>query len=212
MPNRSTRAIFSGLLWGWLPLACLSTALAEPPAPGPPYDVVRIDRFSYGQIHGRDAYDGMSRGDFDREKMHEVAPVDRKRPLPPVRLVYPSAPPPVQTVVIEPRAEVVLRGEDRVFDQIRLDEAIQRCVFERICTEEVKAIPGLYLGDEQSGDSDWRGRAEAPEETPPETAAPADPGFEIIAPGRTFMEVPAQSPPAPAPAPEAVPLQRPDPG
>jgi len=208
MPSRSTRGSISGIL---LLVGCLQPAVAEEPSI--PYDVTRIDRYSSGMVHGRDAYEGMDRGDFEREPMHEIMPVSRNDALPPVQIVYPSEPPPVQEVVVEPQIEIVLRGEDLVFDQIRLDAAIQRCVFERICTEEVKAIPGVYLGDDQSGDSDWTGRDEDLEVITESESRPG-PGFEILGPGRTFMEVPADTASEPQTEPESDVelIQLPDPG
>lgn len=207
MPNRSTRAsISSGLL---LVFGCLQPAAAEEQALS--YDVTRVDRFSSGLIHGRDAHEGLDRGDFDREGMREVAAINHDTSLPPVQLVYPSEPPPVQEVVVEPQVEIVLRGEDLVFDQIRLDAAIQRCVFERICTDEVKAIPGVYLGDDHSADSDWTGRDDELEVIT-ESESRSEPGFEILGPGRTFMEVPAESEPEPQPEPDVELIQLPDPG
>jgi len=208
MPSRSTRGSISGIL---LLTGLLQSAMAEE-APIS-YDVTRVDRYSGGVVHGRDAYEGMDRGDFDREPMHEVTPMSHNAGLPPVQLVYPSEPPPVQEVVVEPQMEVVLRGEDLVFDQIRLDAAIQRCVFERICTEEVKAIPGVYLGDDQSGDSDWSGRDEDLEViTESGSGQSRDPGLEILGPGRTFMEVPADVPLEPELEPDVELIQLPDPG
>ena len=208
MPSRSTRGSISGIL---LLTGLLQSAMAEE-APIS-YDVTWVDRYSGGMVHGRDAYDGMDRGDFDREPMHEITPMSHSAGLPPVQLVYPSEPPPVQEVVVEPQMEVVLRGEDLVFDQIRLDAAIQRCVFERICTEEVKAIPGVYLGDDQSGDSDWSGRDEDLEVITESDSRPG-PGFEILGPGRTFMEVPADtaSEPQTEPEPDVELIELPDPG
>ncbi|MET4162238.1 hypothetical protein ABIE61_002092 [Marinobacterium sp. MBR-111] len=208
MPNRSTRAsISSGLL---LVLGCLQPAAAE--RQPLPYDVTRVDRYSGGQVHGRDAYEGMARGDYDRESMREVAFTNRETSLPPVQLVYPSDPPPVQEVVVAPQVEVVLRGEDLVFDQIRLDAAIQRCVFERVCTDEVKAIPGVYLGDDHSGDSEWSGRDDELEVITEAESGSEEPGLEVLGPGRTFIEVPAQSEPEPQPEPDVELIQLPDPG
>ena len=208
MPNRSTRAsISSGLL---LVLGCLQPAAAE--RQPLPYDVTRVDRYSGGQVYGRDAYEGMARGDYDRESMREVAFTNRETSLPPVQLVYPSDPPPVQEVVVAPQVEVVLRGEDLVFDQIRLDAAIQRCVFERVCTDEVKAIPGVYLGDDHSGDSEWSGRDDELEVITEAESGSEEPGLEVLGPGRTFIEVPAQSEPEPQPEPDVELIQLPDPG
>lgn len=187
MPNRFTRGMFSS---GLLLAVCLPVAWAEEWSI--PYEVTRVDRFSGGLIHGRDAYEGKSWGDMDTEPMPEVVPSSRPQTLPPVVVVYPSDPPPVQEVLVEAQVEVELQGEDLVFDRIRLDEAIQRCVFQRICTEEVLAIPGIYLGDEQEGDAQWQGRREETE------ASPAPESGE--SPGRAFIKVPAE--PAPEPRPE----------
>jgi hypothetical protein len=154
----------------------------------------------------------MARGDYDRESMREVAFTNRETSLPPVQLVYPSDPPPVQEVVVAPQVEVVLRGEDLVFDQIRLDAAIQRCVFERVCTDEVKAIPGVYLGDDHSGDSEWSGRDDELEVITEAESGSEEPGLEVLGPGRTFIEVPAQSEPEPQPEPDVELIQLPDPG
>lgn len=173
---------------------------AEPIA----YEVTPVDRFSSGRVHGRDVYEGKGRGDQDWEPMHEVRFADHDRQQPPVQVIYPSEPPPVQQVEVMPEPVVARVGEDRVFDQIRLDLDIQRCIFQKICTEEVKAIPGVYLGDEQSGDDDWTGRADDGleiiseavdgEEALPDSqeARPVEPGSR--APGRIFVEEPAAAP------------------
>jgi len=186
MPNRFTRGMFSSCL---LLVACLSSAEAQEWSI--PYEVTRVDRFSAGLIHGRDAYEGKSWGDMDTESMPEVVPFNQPVTPPPVVVVYPSDPPPVREVLVQAQVEVELQGEDRVFDQIRLDEAIQRCIFQRICTEEVLAIPGIYLGDEQEGDTRWQGRREETEASP---AAEAD-----ESPGRAFIRVPAEQAPEPEP-------------
>jgi hypothetical protein len=174
-----------------------------------PYDVIRVDRFSNGLIHGRDAYEGMARGDIDREPMLEVAAINRVVTLPPVQVVHPSDPPPVQEIVVAPQVALVLRGEDKVFDQVRLDEEIQRCVFQGICTDEVKAIPGVYLGDEHIGDADWQGGADEFEVI---TESQSRPGYELPKPGRTFMDVPADVELKSQPEPEVELIQLPDPG
>lgn len=207
MPSRSIRGTFSSA-------ALLLTAALQPlmaQEESIPYDVTRVDRFSSGLIHGRDAYEGMARGDIDREPMPEVAAVNRALELPPVQVVHPSDPPPVQEVVVAPQVALVLRGEDKVFDQIRLDEDIQRCVFQGICTDEVKAIPGVYLGDDHIGDADWQGRADE-FEVITESESGQDPGYELLGPGRTFMEVPADVEPESQPEPEVELIQLPDPG
>ncbi|MBV0932717.1 hypothetical protein [Marinobacterium weihaiense] len=215
MPNRSIRASISSLtsallLAGLMVIPSGAAAGSERRAAPIPYDVTGADRFSAGRVHGRDAYEGKGRGDRDWEPLREVRPADRiAKPLP-VQVVHPSALPPVHEVVVRPKPEIVLAGEDRVFDQIRLDEAIQRCIFQNICTDEVKAIPGVYLGDEQEGDEDWTGRDDglevltdnAPMDAEPEPPIPdsidpfglnsPDGGPGTKAPGRVFVEEPAE--------------------
>lgn len=156
MPSRSTRVNICSLALG-LSVIALPTTAAELL----PYDVTAVDRFSGGMIHGRDAYEGLERGDFDREPMLEVAYMSDPARLPPVHVVYPSAPPPVYEVVVRPDPKPELFGEHKIFEQIRIDVAIARCIFQNVCTEEVKKIPGVYLGDEQTGDDTWQGRADA---------------------------------------------------
>ena len=194
MPSRSTRVNICRLTLGLTALTLLPTASA---AELLPYDVTAVDRFSGGMIHGRDAYEGMKRGDLDREPMREVAYVDDASRLPPVHVVYPSAPPPVYEVVVRPDPQPELFGEHRIFEQIRIDVAIARCIFQNVCTEEVKKIPGVYLGDEQTGDDAWQGRAEgggmevisegpSATEAPAAQAMPATPAQDR--PGRVFVE------------------------
>ncbi|GAA0681004.1 hypothetical protein GCM10009104_01860 [Marinobacterium maritimum] len=161
-----------------------------------PYAVTEVDQFSAGRVHGRDAYEGKGRGDPDWEPMPEVRYADHKKRQYPVQVVYPSAPPPVHQVVVRSEPEVALVGEDKIFDQVRLDLDIQRCIFQNICTEEVKAIPGVYLGNELSGDEDWTGRADdvlevISEDSPAEAPLPSGPGNR--APGRVFVEEPAET-------------------
>ncbi len=199
MPSRSTRENASRrYCQAWACLLGLSFATGVMAAEPIPYAVTGVDQFSAGRVHGRDAYEGKGRGDRDWEPMPEVRFADRKQPPPPVQVVYPSAPPPVQQVVVRPEPEVMLTGEDRIFDQVRLDQDIQRCIFQNICTEEVKAIPGVYLGDEVSGDEDWTGRAgegvlEVISEGGAAEEAPS-PGPGSRAPGRIFVEEPARTP------------------
>lgn len=200
MPNRSTRGMFSSCL---LLAAWLSSAEAQEWSI--PYEITRVDRFSDGLIHGRNAYEGMSRGDFDPDPLPEVVPFNRPVTLPPVQVVYPSAPPPVQELLVVAQVDIELRGEDRVFDRIRLDEAIQRCVFQRICTDEVRSIPGIYLGDEQDGDAEWQGRRET-------TDAAPETGSDAQRPGRAFMQVPAEPVPVEQPEAEEPPAQLPESG
>lgn len=204
MPSQSTRAsIFNrrslGLL-AILPGLYASAPLAEAPIP---YGVTEVGRFSEGRMHGRDVYEGKERGDRDRESLLEVYPADALKERPPVQVVDPSAPPPVHQVVVLPESRTELAGEDRVFDQIRLDVDIQRCVFQNNCTDEVKAIPGIYLGGEQGGDDDWTGRSEGPLEVITENNGPRTPDvpgsiapFEPRerAPGRVFVEEPTGTP------------------
>lgn len=187
MPNRFTRGSISSCVL--LLAGCFQLATAQ--EQGIPYDVTKVDRYSTGQIHGRDAYQFLSRGDFDREPMLEIAPASRMTKLPPVQVIDPSEPPPVREVVVEPQVEIVLRGEDRVFDQIRLDVAVQRCVFERVCTDEVKALPGAYLGDDISAESLMSGQDEG-FEVIMDTGTDQAPGLEVRGPGRTFIEAPAE--------------------
>lgn len=191
MPNRSTRESISNCPRRVLTLLLsLSLSAGLVAAEVIPYEVTAVDRFSSGRVHGRDAYEGKGRGDRDWEPLPEVRFVDYRRHLPPVQVVYPSPPPPVQQVEVRPEPMIALVGEDRIFDRIRLDMDIQRCIFRNICTEEVKAIPGVYFGDEQEGDGDWTGRAEP---------APADAAGgrsqeqpsaqdQQRAPGRVFVE------------------------
>ncbi|MBA4502400.1 hypothetical protein [Marinobacterium marinum] len=188
MPSRSTQENISSAccqaLVGLLGLS-LSTALMAVELI--PYAVTGVDRFSSGRAHGRELYQDWHRGDRDWEPLREVAFADYQRVPPSVQVVYPSPEPEVQRVVVRPEPVVALFGEDKVFDRIRLDLDIQRCVFQNICTEEVKALPGMYLGDRQPGDSGWQGRAdEPPMATAPEPAARA--------PGRVFVEEPVETP------------------
>ncbi|PSL16688.1 hypothetical protein CLV44_10186 [Marinobacterium halophilum] len=201
MPSRSIRESISrfrrkGLLLAWLSGACVATTvLAEEAIP---YGVTAVDSYAAGRGHGRDAYEGLERGDRDRELMREVPFADHQQPPPQVWVVHPSAPPPVFQVEVRAEPVVALKGEDKVFDQIRLDIDIQRCVFQNICTDEVKAIPGVYLGDEQSGDADWTGRSDGLEVIT-ENEPAVTPSAPILqpgngAPGRVFVEEPASAP------------------
>lgn len=201
MPNRSTRGMFSSCL-----LLAVWLSSAEAQEWSIPYEVTRVDRFSYGLIHGRSVYEGLSWGDFDPEPLPEVMPVNWPVTPLPVQVVSPSAPPPVHEVLVGVNVEVELQGEDLVFDRIRLDEAIQRCIFQRICTEEVRSIPGIYLGEEQDGDAEWQGRRET-EEVAPETGPEAS-----QSPGRTFIKVPAEPAPVVQPEAEEPPAQLPESG
>ncbi len=201
MPSRSTRENTSRrcsqALAGLLGLAMAGALAAAEPIP---YEVTRADGFSTGRVHGRDAYEGKGRGDRDWEPMPEVRFADHKRLPLPVQVVYPSAPPPVLQVVVRPAPEIVLLGEDKIFDQVRLDLDIQRCIFQNICTEEVKAIPGVYLGDALHADEDWTGRADEDkgvlevisEDNASEEPLSSNPGDR--APGRVFVEEPTGTP------------------
>lgn len=200
MPSRSTpESITSRRLYQVL--VCLlgvSMAAGLSAAEVIPYEVTSVDQFSAGRVHGRDAYEGKGRGDPDWEPMPEVRFADHRRLPPPVQVVHPSAPPPVTQVVVRPEPQIVLVGEDKVFDQVRLDLDIQRCIFQNICTDEVKAIPGVYLGEEQLGDEDWSGRADdalqvISEDRRADDSPPTEPGSR--APGRVFVEEPAQASP-----------------
>lgn len=202
MPSRSTRENTSSRYQGLTCLLCLLLAGSVKAMEPIPYEVTGIDQFSSGRVHGRDVYEGKSRGDRDWEPMSEVRFANDRRQLPPVHVVYPSAPPPVHQVVVRPQPVVALVGEDRVFDRIRLDMAIQRCIFQKICTEEVKAIPGIYLGDAQASDDDWSGEADdvlevisendETRDVPAQDAPPIEAGSR--APGRVFVEEPAETP------------------
>ncbi|GAA0787358.1 hypothetical protein [Marinobacterium sediminicola] len=198
MPSRSTRVIFSRrcqlLCVCLLGLGCSVGLMAEQPIP---YKVTSVDQFSTGRVHGRDVYEGKDRGNQDWEPMNEVSYADNDRQELPVQVVHPSEPPPVQQVVVQPERKIVLAGEDKIFDRIRLDLDIQRCIFQNICTDEVKAIPGGYMGDDQEEGGDWTGRADAmlemiSEGGEAEEQLPEGPGNR--APGRVFVEEPAKTP------------------
>lgn len=209
MPSRSIREMsFKTRSLTALLCLTLSSALAAA-EPVIPYQVTEADGFANGRVHGRDAYEGKERGDIDWEPMREVRFREASGPELKVYVVYPSPPPPVYQVVVRPEREVARVGEDKVFDQVRLDVDIQRCIFQNICTEEVKAIPGVYLGDEQSGDDDWTGRGdgalevitEGPETRPsassqvdlaPDSALSDQQAPDQKAPGRVFVEEPAR--------------------
>lgn len=200
MPSRSTRGIICSRLL--LAVALCVAAVSLPAAESIPYQVTAADRFSTGRQHGRDVYEGKGRGDLDWEPMREVPYADRPQREPPVQVVKPSAPPPVYQVVVRPEPAIVLAGEDKVFDRIRLDLDIQRCIFQNICTEEVKAIPGVYLGDRQAGDEGWQdgGEAEGAADSGDDlldviTEQPSSAPAEVPvtpAPGRVFVEEPVQ--------------------
>lgn len=174
MPSRSTPVkSFSCLIGalGLLPLSLMAQELE-------PYDVTPVDGYSTGMTHGRDVYEGMDRGDIDREPMREVAYHNEDTELPPVQLVYPSDPPPIQEVVVRPDPEPELRGEHKVFEEIRIDVAIARCMFQNVCTEEVKKIPGVYLEENQTGENVWQGQA--------------GDGFEVVTEGPSAMPQPSE--------------------
>ncbi len=204
MPSRSTQANISNTLLG-VGLGCVLAwpAYAVELAP---YDVTPVDRYSGGLKHGRDAYEGMDRGDIDTEPMREVVARDNNDPLPPVQVVAYSTPPPVYEVVVRPDPVPELRGEYKIFEQIRIDIAIAECLLRNVCSEEVKKIPGIYFGDEQEGDETWQGgsndglevltegpatnetlQAPALGEPPPVSTNPQRPG-------RVFVEEPAPTP------------------
>ncbi|SIP88022.1 hypothetical protein [Marinobacterium stanieri] len=196
MPSRSIRASISNP--AALSLCCL---LALPAAAQElnPYDVTAVDQFSSGLKHGRTAYEGMERGDIDFEPMREVVPRDNNSSLPPVQVVAYSDPPPVYEVVVRPDAEPELFGEHKIFEQIRIDVEIAKCILRNICSEEVKKIPGVYFGDEQESDDTWQqGGAdsglevltEGPANTQ-DTQPSAPSGDNPQRPGRVFVEEPA---------------------
>lgn len=202
MPSRSIRASISNP--AALSLCCL---LALPAAAQElnPYDVTAVDQFSSGLKHGRTAYEGMERGDIDFEPMREVAPRDQNTSLPPVQVVAYSDPPPVHEVVVRPDPEPELTGEHKIFEQIRIDVAIAKCILRNVCSEEVKKIPGVYFGDEQESDDTWQqggadsglevlteGPASTREATTTEGVPSSAPsGTNQQRPGRVFVEEPA---------------------
>lgn len=96
-----------------------------------PYEVTKPSGYSTGSVSGADAYAQKRRGDFDKERMFEVTPVDKPLDLPPPTVVAPTPLPIVQ----EFKAGKVftksdLRGEDAVFQRIYDDAEKEKCIFD----------------------------------------------------------------------------------
>lgn len=93
------------------------------------YRVTPPAGYSAGSVSGEDAYDQISWGDRDRERMLEVAPGNRRDRLPPPVVVPYANAPEVQEVRIEKAPPPApLSGEDAVFERIRQSPPLERCL------------------------------------------------------------------------------------
>lgn len=103
-------------------------AEVDPPIP---YDVTLPSGYSTGSVSGENAYFRKKRGEFDRESMNEVVPVNKPSDLPPPTVVAPSPLP----IVKEFKAAKVftkkdLKGEDAIFQRIFDDIERDKCVLD----------------------------------------------------------------------------------
>lgn len=95
------------------------------------YDVTQHSGYSAGMYSGERAYFKKKRGEFDREPMNEVVPVDKPSDLPPPTVIAPSPLP----IVREFKAAKVftkkdLKGEDAIFQRIFDDKAREKCILD----------------------------------------------------------------------------------
>lgn len=118
------KRLLGGLLSCWTMVAWAADAPI-------PYEVTQPSGYSTGSVGGADAYAHKRRGDLDKERMFEVAPIDKPLDLPPPTVVAPTPLPIVQ----EFKAGKVLtksdlRGEDAVFQRISDDAEKEKCLFD----------------------------------------------------------------------------------
>lgn len=124
----SNRVLIPASLALWL----ATSVAAQPPLV---YQVIPASGYRFGSLDPDSAYRHKKRGQFDREYMVEVGPHNYPVALPPPTVVAYSALPAVHFVAVD-RALLAagLRGEDAIFQRIRIDQVRDRCELEpRAC-------------------------------------------------------------------------------